>query len=210
MNKKPKLLQQVRDLIRKKGYSYSTEKSYTSWIRQYILFHQKQHPLTLDQNDVEKFLTYLVNQKNVAGATQNQALSALLFLYRDILQQSRFFVDNVNWSRKPKRIPVVLSKDEVWCVLKLLDSKTSLTIKLLYGAGLQVSEVIRLRICDLDFAHCQLQIRSGKGKTDRFTMIPESLQDALMQQVRKVQKLHERDCLRGKGDVSLPFALHKK
>ena len=164
----------------------------------------------MDERNVQDFLNYLVNKRHVSPSTQNQALSALLFLYRDVLQQSDFYVKNLNWSKKPKRIPVVLSRDETRQMLQFLDGKKALPVKLMYGAGLRVSEAIRLRVGDLDFDHAQILVRSGKGKKDRFTILPLSLRDQLKEQIHKVKTLHRRDLDTGAGNVSLPHALHKK
>lgn len=161
MQNKPKLLTQVRNKIRAKGYSYSTEKSYILWIKQYVKFHKLKHPETLNQRHVSSFLNYLVNQRHVAGSTQNQALSAILFLYRNVLDNNDFFVENLDWSKKPKRIPVVLSKEEVSEIMKCIKPELLLPVKLLYGAGLRASELVRLRVCDVDFAHAQIQIRNS-------------------------------------------------
>ena len=210
MQKKPKLLSQVRNKIRTKGYSCSTEKSYVQWIKQYVHFHNLRHPENLDEQHVSSFLNYLVNQRHVAGSTQNQALSAILFLYRVVLDNPDFYVKNLDWSKKPKRIPVVCSKQEVNDIFKVLDPKMLLPIKLIYGAGLRVSELIRLRVCDVDFDHAQLQIRSGKGKKDRFTILPATLIQDLSDQIAKVKRVHKNDVKNGFGYVSLPNALHKK
>lgn len=210
MQNKPKLLTQVRNKIRTKGYSYSTEKAYVQWIKQFVKYHELKHPETLGNKEVSDFLNYLVTKRHVAGATQNQALSALLFLYREVLDRPKFYVENLDWSKKSKRIPVVLSKEEVSEVFRLMEPKMLLPIKLIYGAGLRVSELIRLRVGDIDFQHAQLRIKSGKGKKDRFTILPASIIPDLKDHIRKVKSLHNKDISNGFGYVSLPFALHKK
>jgi len=210
MQKKPKLLTQVKQKIRAKGYSHSTEKSYIQWIKQYIQFHKLKHPATLTHEDVSTFLNYLVEKRHIAGSTQNQALSAILFLYRQILDQPDFYIENLDWSKKPKRIPLVLSKEEVKEVFNYLDPKELLPVKLLYGAGLRVSELVRLRVGDIDFQHAQLRIRNSKGKKDRFTILPASIIDELHAQVRFVHSLHQEDVEKGFGSAPLPFALHIK
>lgn len=208
--KKPKLLVSLRNKIRRKGLSYSTEKSYTQWTKQFIYFHNKSHPKDLDATHVQKFLDHLVNHRHVSPSTQNQALSAILFLYRHVLEQPDFFVDNIDWSKKPRRIPTVLSVDEVSRIFSLIDPRVQLPIKLMYGSGLRVSEVIRLRITDIDFEHCQLHIRYSKGKKDRFTIFPKSLFEEIQAQIQKVHRIHKRDLQNGLGHAPLPFALHNK
>ncbi|MBP3192711.1 integron integrase [Natronogracilivirga saccharolytica] len=208
--KKKKLLQQLRDAIRRKGYSLSTEKNYVKWTREYVLFHDKKHPVDMGQDEVTDFLTYLVNKRRVSPSTQNQALCALIFLYRQLLGMEDFYVDKVEWSKKAKRIPVVLSVDEVTKVMDLLQGKALLPLKLMYGAGLRVSECIRLRVQDLDLEYRQLIIRDGKGKKDRTTVAPDALIDGISRQVRLVKRIHDHDLSRGYGEVVLPYALQKK
>lgn len=207
---KPKLLDLLRSKIRRKGYSYSTEKSYSQWTKQYIYFFNKTHPTELNSTHVLKFLDHLVNRRHVAPSTQNQALSALLFLYRHVLDQPDFYVENIDWSKKPRRIPTVLSVDEISTIFKHTDQFVILPIKLMYGSGLRVSEVIRLRITDIDFEHNQLQIRNSKGKKDRFTIFPLSLLDDIQSQIQKVHRIHKRDLANNLGHAPLPYALHKK
>jgi len=210
MEKKLKLLTRLRNEIRTLGYSWHTEKTYVYWVRDYIIFHDKQHPSKLGQEDVNTFLNYLVNKRHVAPSTQNQALSALLFLYRRLLDQPDFAVEGVNWSKKPKRIPVVFSKHEISLFFQNVAPKVALHLKLMYGAGLRVSELIRLRISDIDFENGQLHIRSGKGKRDRFTLFPESLRSAVEDHIQKVYAVHQSDKKRGYISISLPYALHNK
>ena len=209
-SKRPKLLTQLRNEIRTRGYSYSTEKNYAKWVREFVLYHQKQHPENLKEDHVASFLHYLVNERNVAPATQNQALCAILFLYRKVLGRSGFYVDDISWSKKPKRIPVVLSIHEIDILFRCIDPRFSLPLKLLYGAGLRSSEVVRLRIGDIDFNHQQILIRNSKGKQDRFTLLPVSISNELQEQVRRVSDLHSKDLNRGYGFTSLPNALHLK
>lgn len=206
----PKLLDLLRSKIRRKGYSHSTEKSYIQWTKQYIYFNKKAHPADLNSTHALKFLDYLVNRRHVAPSTQNQALSALLFLYRQVLDQPDFYVENVDWSKKPRRIPTVLSVGEISAIFKHIDHSVMLPIKLMYGSGLRVSEVIRLRITDIDFEHSQLQIRDAKGKKDRFTIFPRSLVDEIQRQVQKIHRIHKRDLANDLGHAPLPYALHKK
>lgn len=210
MQQKPKLLTRLRNEIRTLGYSWHTEKTYVFWVRDYILFHDKKHPSILGPEDVKNFLNHLVNSRNVAPSTQNQALCALVFLYRKVLGKPDFSVEGLNWSKKPKRIPVVFSKDETALLFQHLEPKFLLALKLMYGAGLRVSELVRLRICDVDFENGQLHIRSGKGKKDRFTLLPSSIRDDLDSHINKVQSIHQSDKKRGNVKISFPNALHKK
>ncbi|TVQ15247.1 MAG: integron integrase [Balneolaceae bacterium] len=208
--KKPKLLEQVRNRIRLKGYSLSTEKTYLKWIRQFVVWNGLHHPLKLDESHLKSWLESLVNSSNVSASTQNQALCAVLFMYRQVLDRPDFYVNDLVWSRKPVRIPVVLSVDEIRLLLANTDQRYQLHFKLMYGAGLRISELIRLRICDVDLGHHQLQIRAGKGKKDRFTMIPLSLASDLAKQMAAAERTHKRDLASGFGYASLPNALHKK
>ena len=209
-HRQPKLLDQVRNAIRIKGYSYSTEKNYVKWIRQYILFHQKQHPENMDESHVREFLHHLINQLTVAPSTQNQALCALLFLYREVIKKKNFYINDLVWSKKPKKIPVVLTVDEVDSLFRYIQHKHDLPVRLLYGAGLRCSEVLRLRVGDIDFGHNQILVRNSKGKQDRFTLLPSALKTDLDKQIDRVKNLHQRDIRRGYGHTYLPYALHIK
>lgn len=207
---KPKLLDQVRENIRLKYYSIRTEQAYLDWIRRYILFHGKQHPAEMDAAAVEAFLTHLAVERNVAASTQNQALSALLFLYKDVLGQNLGWLDNMERAKKPARLPVVLTKTEVQSVLSRLDGSNWLMATLLYGAGMRLMECVRLRVKDVDFAMGQITVRDGKGARDRMTMLPVSVADALKTHLEKVKALHEADLREGFGEVYLPYALDRK
>lgn len=207
---KVKLLDQVRNTIRLKGYSYNTEKTYIRWIKDYIIFNQKKHPNELDESNVKKWLTWLVNKRNVSPSTQNQALCAVLFMYRNILGQSDFFIHDMVWSKKPKQIPIILSQKEINELLQHISQKYQLHFRLLYGAGLRSSELLRLRIGDIDLENNQLLIRSAKGKSDRYTLLPQSLLSAIKDRIAKVERLHQRDIEKGYGMALLPNALHKK
>jgi site-specific recombinase XerD len=153
----------------------STEKAYVDWIRRFILFHGKRHPREMGKSEVSAFLTHLAVERNVASSTQNQALSALLFLYRHVLQQKLEWLDDVVRAKRPRRLPVVLNHDEVRALIARLDGTAWLQGKLLYGAGLRVTEALRLRVKDLDFRRLQITVREGKGDKDRWTMLPKSL-----------------------------------
>jgi integron integrase len=209
MAHKVKLLDQVRQKIRLKGYSYQTEKTYVQWIKRFILFHQKRHPSEMGKDEVEAFLAHLAVDKNVSASTQNQALSALLFLYRDVLNQPLHWV-NVLWAKKPKRLPVVLTQEEVQAVLNCLNGLPHLVVQLLYGAGLRVTECLRLRVKDIDFGQQLIIVRDGKGFKDRTTPLPQTAVSPLHHQLQCAQKLHYKDLEEGNGRVSLPNALAQK
>ena len=208
--KKKKLIPGLRDEIRLKGYSYNTEKNYVKWVRNFVFFHNKTHPEKLDELDVTAFLTFLVNKRNVSPSTQNQALCAILFLYRQVLGRKDFYVHEVQWSKKSTRIPVVLSAAEVKRLLDVVHGKAALPLRLMYGSGMRVSECIRLRVQDLDLDYKQITVREGKGRKDRTTILPESLIGAMHQQIRRVGKIHQYDLRKGFGEVPLPYALRKK
>lgn len=208
--KPPKLLDQVRDKLRVKHYSIRTEQSYVDWIKRYILFHDKSHPQNLGAPDVEAFLTHLAVAGKVAASTQNQAKSALLFLYREVLEIKLPWLDNVTQAKAPKRLPVVLTVSEVQSVLSRLSGSHLLMASLLYGGGMRLMEAVRLRVKDVDFARREILVREGKGFKDRVTMLPEAVISGLKAHLVKVQALHEEDLAQGFGDVYLPFALDKK
>lgn len=208
--KRKKLIPRLRDEIRLKGYSYNTEKNYVKWVRDFIFFHNKTHPEKLEESDVTSFLTFLVNKRHVSPSTQNQALCAILFLYRQVLGHKDFYVHEVQWSKKSTRIPVVLSVAEVNRLFEIVHGKAALPLRLMYGSGMRVSECIRLRVQDLDLDYKQITVRDGKGRKDRTTVLPESLIGAIYQQIRRVEKIHQYDLRKGFGEVPLPYALRKK
>ncbi|MCJ7738762.1 MAG: integron integrase [Anaerolineae bacterium] len=211
MNQRPiKLLDQPREAIRVKHYSIRTEQAYVDWIKRFILFHNKRHPHNMGNAEIEAFLTHLAVNQNVAASTQNQALSALLFLYRDVLKKEPDGTIDAVRAKKPKRLPTVLSKDEVHKVIGFLSGTHQLMAKLLYGSGLRLMECLRLRVKDLDFSQQQIIVRDGKGQKDRVTMLPESLVPLLQEHVRHVRHIHEEDLSKGYGSVYLPFALERK
>ena len=204
-----KLLDQVRDAIRLKHYSIRTEQAYVNWIKRYIYFHNVRHPAEMGAPEVQAFLTHLAVEGNVAASTQNQALSALLFLYNAVLHQDLGPIDAMR-ANKPKRLPSVLTKEEVHRVLGHLSGTHLLMVKLLYGSGLRLMECLRLRVKDLDFAQCQILVRDGKGEKDRVTMLPESVVVPLQDHLRIVKRTHEEDLAKGYGAVYLPYALERK
>lgn len=210
MTQSPKLLDQVRDKLRVKHYAIRTEQSYVDWIKRYIYFHDKTHPKDLGAQDVEAFLTHLAVVGKVAASTQNQAKSALLFLYREVLEIQLPWLDNVTQAKAPKKLPVVLTVAEVQAVLSRLSGSHLLIASLLYGGGMRLMEAVRLRVQDVEFARHEIIVREGKGFKDRVTMLPEAVVVQLKAHLVKVKALHEEDLAQGYGEVYLPFALDKK
>lgn len=207
---KPRLLDMVRERCRVKHYSIRTEKRYIDWIRRFILFHDKRHPSEMGAVEIETFLTHLAVQGNVAASTQNQALAALLFLYRDVLAIELPWLDGVTRAKKPARLPVVLTESEVRALLSRLDGVHHLIASLLYGSGLRLMEAMRLRVKDVDFERLEITVREGKGGKDRRTMLPRSLVGPLQTQVERVRFFHEQDLKNGVSPVYLPYALERK
>jgi integron integrase len=205
-----KLLEEVRDLIRIRHYSYRTEEAYLNWIRQYIMFHRKRHPAEMGAAELSEFLTHLAVKREVAASTQNQALAALLFLYKNVLKKDLPWLKNVERAKRPGRIPLVLTRAEVKRLLSQLEQPNWLPASLLYGAGLRLRECLSLRVKDLDFGYQQIGVRDAKGNKDRITMLPASLAEPLKMQLANVKGLHLRDLADGFGRVHLPFALARK
>jgi integron integrase len=208
--KPKKLLDQLRDKLRLRNYSYETEKSYVSWARRYILFHAKRHPLDMGKPELEAFLTYLAVEQDVAPSTQNQALQAILFLYREVLEQPIEGDIDALRARERRRLPTVLTQNEVRAVLNQLTGIYHLCAALLYGSGLRVSECLSLRVKDIDLDRREIIVRSGKGEQDRVTMLPESLGPELRAHLQLVQAQHQRDLALGQGRAPLPHALAVK
>lgn len=206
----PRLSDQVRDALRRKHYSYRTEKTYLHWIRRFIYFHEKRHPREMAEPEVAAFLTHLAVERSVSASTQNQALNAILFLYKQVLNREIGLVHGVVRAKRPERLPVVLTREEVHAVLSRLKGREGLMAGLMYGAGLRVMECLRLRIKDVDFGMNQIIVRDGKGQKDRTTPLPAALIPALRQQLAEVQRLRTADLADGYGEVSLPFALDRK
>ncbi len=201
-----KLLDQVRDALRIKHSSIRTEQAYVNWIKRFIFFHHKRHPRDMDVPEVEAFLSYLAGDERVAASPHNQALSALLFLYREALHQNLGLVDALR-AQKPRRLPTVLTRDEVQRLLGHLSGTHQLMARLLYGSGLCLMECVRLRVKDLDFDDRTVTVRDGKGGQDRVTILPDRLIAPLQEHLRQVKALHDRDMAQGYGAVSLPDAL---
>ena len=207
---KKKLLEKVRDTLRIKHYAYKTEKQYLYWIRRFILFHNKTHPRTMGKTEIEAFLTHLATNENVAASTQNQALNAISFLYKTVLDLPFDFpLQNVR-ARRPKRLPTVLTRKEVFQIIDCMHDRYRLIIQLLYGSGLRINECVRLRVKDLDFGYHQIHVRDTKGNKDRRTILPETLVRPLQRQLLRTKQQHEIDLLNGFGEVFLPHALERK
>jgi integron integrase len=207
---KPRLLDRVRHAIETRHYSRRTEKAYIHWIKRYIFFHGKRHPAEMGAAEVAAFLTSLAVQGKVAASTQNQALSALLFLYREVLGIELPWLDDVVRAKRPLHLPVVLTRDEVRAVIQRLHAAPRLMAILLYGAGLRLLECCRLRVQDVDFATNQIVIRDGKGHKDRTTMLPAAVKAELITHLERVRRQHEDDLRHGAGWVELPGALMRK
>lgn len=207
---KLKLLSQVRQEIRRRNYSYRTEQAYTNWIVRYIRFHGTIHPSKLGSDKVEEYLNDLANRHNVAASTQNQALSALVFLYKQVLGKQTLKLDNLKRANKPSKLPIVLAHNEALLILEKLNGKALLICELLYGSGIRISECLRLRVQDIDFENEQLWVRSGKGNKDRVSLLPKRSIPKLKEQIRKVQLTHRKDISKGYGKALLPSALMRK
>jgi integron integrase len=207
---KPKLLEQVRDVIRCKHYSIRTEQAYIDWIKRFIIYHGKRHPGEMAEEEVAEFLTHLARDLNVAASTQNQALSALLFLYKEVLKQEIGWLEKVQRAKKPPKLPVVLSRGEVKQIFGHLHGVPKLMAGLLYGSGLRLMECVRLRIKDIDFELAQITVRDAKGGKDRITMLPLNVSEPLRRHLLRVKAQHEQDLEDGFGSVHLPFALARK
>jgi integron integrase len=206
----PRLLDRMRDEIRRRHYSVSTESSYLQWARRFILFHGKRHPAQMGAAEVSAFLSDLATRGRVSASTQNQALNAVVFLYRQVLGIELGELDAIVRAKRPHRIPVVLGMSEVQALLSELDGAPRLVAGLLYGAGLRLSEGLSLRVKDLDFARGEIAVRDGKGRRDRVTMLPRALHDALGRQLERARETWTEDRRAGSAGVALPDALGRK
>jgi integron integrase len=207
---KMKLLEEVKAAIRKLHYSMKTEEAYVKWITDYIVFNKIRHPKEMGSAEISRYLTHLAVERNVASSTQNQALNALLFLYRRVLNLDLAEMSEIVWAKKPERLPTVLSQEEAAKILGLVKGMHGLMTRLLYGTGMRLMECVRLRAKDVDFEQNCVMIRDGKGMKDRSTMLPESIKAGLKEQMRRAKILHDLDLKDGFGEVYLPFALEKK
>jgi len=210
LDNSPRLLEQVKSAIQVRHYSIRTEQAYVRWIKNYIYFHNKKHPNEMGDEEITAYLSHLASTKNVSAATQNQALNALVFLYRKVLEiEVGVFKDLVR-AKRPKRLPVVLSHDEALDVLSNINGMPWVMASLLYGSGLRVMECVRLRIKDIDYKFKQITVRDGKGKKDRITLLPESLIEPLKEAIEHANNIHKFDLSEGFGEVYLPYALARK
>ena len=207
---KPKLLDRVRAVARVRHLSLRTEQAYSDWIRRFILFHRKRHPEEMGVEEIKQFLSHLAVEGSVSASTQNVALCALLFLYRDVLQVELPYVEGITRAKRPVRIPVVFTRQEAERLLKQLTGTYGLIVGLLYGSGLRLMEAVRLRVKDLDFEYMEILVRDGKGEQDRRTILPRPLCEPLRHQLERVRLLHEQDLREGFGEVYLPYALERK
>jgi integron integrase len=210
MDEPPRLLDQLRHHAQLRHYSYRTEQAYVGWVRRFILFHKKRHPASMGAPEVEAFLSYLASERNVAAATQAQALSAVLFLYKAVLKTELPWLENIVRATRPRRLPVVLTTAEARAVIGHIEGTQWLIASLLYGSGLRVLEALRLRVKDVDLPIQQLTVRDGKGGKDRVTMLPTSLVAPLTVHLERVKEQHDLATARGFGGVELPFALERK
>ena len=206
----PKLLDRLRAACRVRHYSLRTEDAYHDWCKRFILFHNKRHPQEMAAPEINAFLTHLAVEGHVAASTQNQAFSAILFLYKHVLLVDPGLVAGAIRAKRPKRLPVVLTKPEVQLVLQQLEGTYRIVAHILYGSGLRLLESLRLRVKDLDFTRNEITVREGKGDKDRITMLPATLKPELVGHLEKVRRLHENDLADGFGAVRLPHALEKK
>ncbi|OGW49890.1 MAG: integrase [Nitrospirae bacterium RBG_19FT_COMBO_58_9] len=207
---RPELLDRVRLAIRTRHYSHRTEKTYVGWVRRFLLFHRHRDPSAMSEEDVGHFLSSLASNSHVSASTQNQALNAILFLYRDVIGKEIGYVGGVVRAKRPRRLPVVLTKEEVRMILAHLHGTVWIMTMLLYGAGLRLMECLRLRIKDLDFARNEILVRAGKGDKDRVTMLPATVKDPLRRHLEQVKAQHEADILNRHDGVLLPNALARK
>ena len=205
-----KLLDQVCHVIRMKHYSYRTEESYVNWIKRFILYHKKRHPKDMGEREIAQFISHLAVTGNVAASTQNQALNAIVFLYKQVLRIDLGDFGKMERAKRSRRLPSVLTRNEVKQILCLLEGANAIKAGLLYGCGLRLRECLRLRVKDIDFQQNMLIVRCGKGNKDRRTMLPDYLKPLLESHLKKVKILHERDLKLGFGEVYLPFALERK
>jgi integron integrase len=210
MGDQPRLLEQVRALLRARHYAIRTEQSYVEWVRRYVQHHGLRHPRDLGPDAITAFLTHLAVEGRVSASTQNQARAALLFLYREVLSMPVGELEDVVAARAPTRLPTVLTRAEVQLVLGQLDGTHRLIAQILYGAGLRLLECLRLRVKDVDFAQHEIVVRSGKGEKDRRTMLPASLTASLRSHLSYAHDLHQSDVRRGYGEVYMPYALERK
>ena len=209
-SKQPKLLDHIKMACLRRRYSPRTASSYVYWCRQYILFHKKQHPKHLNKQDLETFLNYLITKRHLSASSQGQALNALIFMYKHVLEIDPGWMDNLARAKRKERLPTVLSVNEVTQILSHMNETPKLMAELIYGAGLRVNECVQLRIKDIDFDLKTITVRDGKGGKDRNTVMPVKLIPTLQSHLMRVIELHKDDCLKGAGFAPMPDALYKK
>lgn len=210
MEQKPKLLDQMKNRLRVLHYSLRTERAYLDWVKRFVFFHDKRHPDSMGSTEIEAFLDFLAIKKKVAASTQNQALSAILFLYKEVLRQDPGWVSASKRAKRPQKVPTVFSHAEIKMLFPHLDGTSWIMAHLLYGSGLRLMECVRLRVKDLDFDRNQVVVRNGKGDKDRRSVFPQVLKGTLKLHLDKIKSLHDKDLSDGFGSVYLPFALEKK
>jgi len=206
----PRLLEQVRNVLRFHHYSIRTEESYTAWIKRFIYFHKTRHPKDMGANEIKQYLTYLAVERKVSASTQNQAFNALLFLYKKVLEIDLPKIEDITRAKPTKRLPVVFTRNEIRALLAQFDGTKWLIYNLIYGCGFRIMECLRLRVKDIDFHYKQIIIRDAKGKKDRVTVLPDLLINSLRLHLDKAKILHQQDIDNGYGRVYLPFALERK
>lgn len=206
----PKLLDQLKAALRTRHYSHKTEQAYVFWARRFVLFHNKRHPKEMGENEINQFLSYLAVKEHVSASTQNQALCAIIFLYKNIVKKEIGEMQGLIWAKKPNKLPVVLTREEVKSLFAHLNGVAELMAGLMYGAGLRQRECLGLRIKDIDFGYKQITVHNSKGAKDRITVLPEHYSQKLQLHIEKVKRLHAKDIARGYGSVAMPFALERK
>jgi integron integrase len=205
-----RLLGDMRDAIRRKHYSIRTEQAYLGWVKRYILFHGKRHPNEMGEAQIVAFLNHLAVERKVASSTQNQALCALMFLYKQVLGRETLELDQLTWAKRPERLPTVFDRSEIQHLFQHIEGTHKLIAGLLYGSGLRLLEGLRLRIQDIEFERNQIIVRDAKGAKDRVTLLPEALIPPIREQMDSVKRIHAQDLGEGLGEVYLPHALEKK
>lgn len=203
-------IEKMQREIRRRGMAYRTEKSYIQWIKRFVMFHKDERVQGMDREEVEEYLNYLANERHVSSSTQNQALAALVFLFREVIGSDISDMNNLVRAKKTSNLPDVLSKAEVQRVISLINGWAKLIVWIMYGTGMRISEVLRLRINDIDFDNMKIYVRKAKGAKDRVVMMPKVIRKALRNQVERARSQHEEDLMIGEGKANLPKALAKK
>jgi len=206
----PRLIEQLKSVLRTKHYSRKTEQAYVFWVRRFVLFHNKRHPKEMGEQEINQFLSHLAVKENVSASTQNQALCSIIFLYKNVIKKNIGALGNTIWAKKPTKLPVVLTRDEVKTLFLQLNGVAKLMAGLMYGSGLRLRECLGLRIKDIDFGYKQITVHNSKGAKDRITVLPEHYKKELQIHIEKVKHLHQLDISNGYGSVALPYALAKK